>query len=254
MDDRDDQDRPGGVQVVGRAIDILLAVARLQRIGATMPAITEAVGLNRSTCFRLVRYLTQRGLLEQDADGAGYFIGKLGFELGLASPSGGGLVAAWQHRLDRVRAQTGMTVYLVVRSDLDAVCLAVAEATSVVRVVPLVPGQRSPLGIGAGSLALLSACTDEEITAVLDKNSGRYPGYGAQLGPDYFWGKVRRARAQGYAESAGTIAEGVCGLGVTVPTRSDIASLAVSVSSTQAHFASADPNAIAAIITRSFDI
>ena len=123
------------------------------------------------------------------------------------------------------------------------------------RVVPLVPGQRLPLGIGAGSLALLAPCADDEIAAVLEKNSDRYLDYGGQrLDSGYFWSKVRCARAQGYAQSAGTVAEGVHGLGVTVPARSDISQLAVSVSSTQAHFASSDPDAIAGVIARSFDI
>lgn len=246
-------DRGGGVQVVGRAIDILLAVAELQRTGASMPAINDAVGLNRSTCSRLVRYLAKRDLLEYDEPSRTYAIGKLAFELGLAARTGGGLVATWQPRLDRIRAQTGMTVYLVARSEFDVVCMAVAEATSVVRAVPLVLGQRLPLGIGAGSLAILASCSDEEVAAVMEKNCDKFRDYaGRRVEPDLIWRRVRRARERGYAESSDTVASGVCGLGLAVPPKSHLPQLAVSVSSLVSEFAGRDRDEIAGVIRASF--
>jgi len=51
--------------------------------------------------------------------------------------------------------EVGDTVYLVVRSGMEAVCLERIEGPSPVRVLTLDSGSRRPLGLGAGGLAIL---------------------------------------------------------------------------------------------------
>ena len=126
-------------------------MAKFQRGGATLAKITGATELSRSTAFRLLHYLADARLLEFDKRRRCYYVGPLTYELGLAARGQADLVANWKDRMELVCAKTGLTTYLVVRSDMEGVCLATAHGPSVIRSVPLMVGQRLPLGIGAGS-------------------------------------------------------------------------------------------------------
>ena len=76
--------RTEGAQAVGRAVEILRAVARCQRSGATLAKVMSVTTLSRSTSFRLLRYLTEERLLQFHEEDRTYFIGPLAYELGLA--------------------------------------------------------------------------------------------------------------------------------------------------------------------------
>lgn len=45
----------------------------------------------------------------------------------------------------------------MVRSDRDAICRLCVLGNMIIRAMPMEVGQRLPLGIGAGSLAILNA-------------------------------------------------------------------------------------------------
>jgi DNA-binding IclR family transcriptional regulator len=97
--------------------------------------------------------------------------------------------------------------------------------------MPIELGQRLPLGIGAGSLAILATMEDEEIGQVLASNGSRlqlFPRGGAQ--PDAILERIRIARSDGYVVSSGTVASGLVGVGVPVLPRKGLLQLAISVS------------------------
>lgn len=64
---------PGRVQSVDRAIDILAHLARDGWTGVT--EIGEALGVHKSTAFRLLATLEARGLVEQHSDSGQYHLG-----------------------------------------------------------------------------------------------------------------------------------------------------------------------------------
>lgn len=226
-----------GTQVLGRAIDVLKTVARLQRPGATLAAITHATGLSRSTAFRIVHFLNNEKMLAYDEAQGTYHIGALAYELGLAARDNAGIAQRWRDRIERISRHTGMTTYLTARSDLEVVCLAVAEGQTVVRTVSLVPGERLPLGVGAGSLAILASLGDEDAKAAVEANAARLRRFpGSRLTAEVLWERIALARAEGYAYSEGSVAAGVAGVGVTVMGEHDFTQLAVSVSSTPPDF------------------
>ena len=65
--------------------------------------------------------------------------------------------------LARIADATGDTVFLTQRSGLDAVCLDRREGTFPIKTFTLEVGMRRPLGVGTGSLAILSALPEEDI-------------------------------------------------------------------------------------------
>jgi DNA-binding IclR family transcriptional regulator len=198
--------------------------------------IMSVTDLSRSTAFRLLRYLSEERLLEFDERERSYYLGPLAYELGLAARGRADLVADWRECLERIAAKTGLTTYLVARSDMEIVCLAVVHGSSVVRAVTLDVGQRLPLGIGAGSLAILSSLPDAEVDAILAANNAKLRMYGGgRLAPKILKQRVELTRAKGYAFSQDSVAKGVVGVGTLVSRASELTQLAVSVSSAADH-------------------
>jgi DNA-binding IclR family transcriptional regulator len=97
--------------------------------------------------------------------------------------------------------------------------------------MPIEVGQRLPLGIGAGSLAILATMDDDEIVHVMASIRSRlqmFPREGAQ--PEAILERIRTARSNGYIVSSGTVASGLVGVGVPVLPRKGLLQLAISVS------------------------
>ncbi len=239
-----------GTQVLARSVEVLRIVAQIQRMGATLAKITHASGLNRTTAFRIVHFLAQERLLQYDAELGHYSIGPLAFELGLAARAQTDLIERWQPRVNEISKLTGMTCYLMVRSDAEAVCIATAEGSSILRAVPLQVGQRLPLGVGAGSLALLSSLDDDEVRSSIELNRSRLGLLGdGHLTPEILWKRVEFARERGYAVSQNSVAVGVIGIGRTIPDTGMLMRLAISVSAPALQMKSDQHDAIARIIS-----
>src|SRR3954454_15908017 len=86
-----------GVQSVDRAVSILEILAREGEVGVT--DIAAELGVHKSTAFRLVVTLENRGLVEQDTDRGKYKLG-----VGLLR-----LAGATQMQLDLVQESRAVT-------------------------------------------------------------------------------------------------------------------------------------------------
>ena len=239
----------GGAQAIRRAIDVVKAVARLQRMGASLNRVKQATDLNTSTAFRILRSLTEERMLRFDETDRHYHLGELAFELGLAAQSQNPIPSEWRDAVDTVARNTRLTTYLMARSDSEAICLLCVQGSTAIRAMPIDVGERLPLGIGAGSLAILSTLDDEEVRQIV-------AGHQAQLDP--FPGgrrealdilkRVETTRRLGYALSTGTVAKGLAGIGVAIQPRRGLIQLALSVSLVADTIGSADVQQIASVI------
>lgn len=220
-----------GAQAIRRAMDVVRAVAQFQRTGGTLSRIASATDLSTSTTHRMLRALTEERMLRYDETSRCYFLGLLAFELGLATQAESQAQPYWRETIEHLARQTRLTTYLMARSDCEAVCLLCAQGSTVIRAMPIEVGQRLPLGIGAGSLAILATLDDEEVKHVIASIRSRlqvFPRDGAQAAA--ILDRVRRARSEGYVVSAGTVASGLVGVGVPVLPRKGLLQLAISVS------------------------
>src|SRR5262249_3060765 len=87
------------------------------------------------------------------------------------------LVRLVEPTLARIARQTQDTVYLVVRTGDEIVCVASREGSFPIRVLTLNVGDRRPLGIGAGSLAILATLPDDEIDRIFLANAEALSAY-----------------------------------------------------------------------------
>jgi DNA-binding IclR family transcriptional regulator len=212
-------------------MDVVRAVAQMQRTGASLSRVVKATGLNRSTAFRILRSLTEERMLRFNDATRTYHLGLLAFELGLATQSESHIQSEWNETIEAIAAKTRLTTYLMARSDAEAVCLICKQGSATIRAMPMDVGQRLPLGIGAGSLALLAILDDAEVDQIIALNEARlqlFPGGRDQA--EAIYQRIALARQNGFATSAGSVAPGLIGVGVPVLPRTGLLQLAVSVS------------------------
>lgn len=217
-----------GTQALHRAFEIVRLVARFQKHGADLRTIAKQAELSVSTTFRMLKCLTEERMITYDEQKRSYSIGPLAYELGIAAPARVRFTDRWLPVINRVSLATRHTTYLMIRSDLEAVCLAQVQGSTPIRAVPLEVGERLPLGMGAGSLAILASLDDAEVERVIAAN------FVKSADPTTSHGELRKrlelTRANGFAYSLGTVVPGISGIGVAITPDATGVSLAISLS------------------------
>jgi DNA-binding IclR family transcriptional regulator len=231
-----------GTQAIRRAVSILKVVAASHQPGVTLGVIADAIQLSRSTTHRILKCLATEGLLEIDAKRR-YSMGRLTYELSLSSLMHYHSTTKYNELVALVARRTGHTTYLMAQSGGDAVCLQKAEGTARMRVAPVDVGQRRPLGIGAGAIALLSAFDRVEIESYLRAIGPELRAF-KNITAEMILQDTLAAKEMGYAFSEGRVFSEVTGVGVLLPQGSG-ARLAISIALPTASIQSSEISGIA---------
>lgn len=205
-----------GAQSVDRALGLLSMVGRHAERGAALTDIVEASGLNKPTTRRLLLALMRAGLVEQDEETRRYYLGEEAYVLGSLASRRYGLLQISMESLLRLSRMTEDTSFLSVRRDTWSVCLYREEGTYPVRTHALQAGFEHPLGVGAGSLAMLAALPDDEVEAILAANDAVLRTSYPMLPADRIRQDVVATRANGYSLNPGLIYANSWGVGVAV--------------------------------------
>ena len=220
----------GGAQSVDRAATMLLLVGRAGTAGARLADLVAQSDLTKPTVHRILLALVRAGLLDQDATTRAYHLGPELYALGaLASPRFG-IHGASIRSLVRMSAHSGDSAFLSVPRDVYSICLHREDGPYPIRVQALAAGDRHPLGVGAGSLAMLAAMSDTEVEAAIAANIA---DGSLQPHPHYTVARltelVRETRANGYALNPGLMLAGSWAIGVAVrgPDKRPIGALSI---------------------------
>jgi DNA-binding IclR family transcriptional regulator len=205
-----------GSQSVDRALRVLALVGRRAERGVQLSDIVEESGLNKPTARRLLLALMRAGLVEQEVRTRRYYLGEQAYVLGTLASRRHGLVELSMESLRNLSEITMDTSFVSVKRGNYAVCLHREEGTYPVRTHALQAGDQHPLGIGAGSLAMLAALDDAEAERVLSANRKALDTQYAYYPVEQIREDVARARRQGYALNPGRIVAGSWGLGVAI--------------------------------------
>lgn len=192
-------ERTEGLQSIRRALRLARLVAETQRRGARVTDLASYAGVNVATASRILRGLTEERLLRFDERTRSYRIGPLAYELGLAARGELRIRERCMPLLERIATETRETTYLIARSDTEAVCLANVAGTGSIRAVLFEIGDRLPLGIGAGSLALLAQLGNSEVDEILEENSNLADTFGERASLSALRTAVAETRRLGYA-------------------------------------------------------
>jgi DNA-binding IclR family transcriptional regulator len=206
------------MESAGKTVERVLAV--LRELSAAGPAglalaeLSERTQLPKATAHRLLNAVAIEGFVFQDLASKRYRLGSQAAAL-WASASEQHVAAAAHPSLRRLAERTGDSVFASVREGLAAICVARDVGSFPIRTLTLDVGDRRPLGVGAGSLALLAACKDDEIAEVIRRNERwlqDYHRFSAMELPAL----VLRTRRDGYALNEGRIVPGMNAIAVAV--------------------------------------
>ncbi|TDC53302.1 IclR family transcriptional regulator [Jiangella ureilytica] len=187
------------VPAVARALELLGLFLDGQG-PRSVPEMTAALGLPRSTTYELVQTLVARNCLRPtDPTGRRFGLGLRLFELGSAYAEGIDVTEQGQQVADDVVRQCDETVHIAVLDGTEVVYLVKADSPQAVRMVSAV-GKRLPAHCTAVGKAMLAGLSDSEVAA-------RYAGpfEWAQMTPhslaglDALLAELARVRQRGLA-------------------------------------------------------
>ncbi|TFF27221.1 IclR family transcriptional regulator [Jiella endophytica] len=206
----------GGAQSVGRALTLLSLIGRHCESGISLAAIVAESGLNRPTARRLLLALMRSRLVEQEPESRRYFLGEEAYVLGVFASHRFGFLDCALESLANLSRESGDTSFASIRRGDFSVCLHREEGAFPIRTHALLPGNRHPLGVGAGAMAMLAASSDAEIARVLAANAAllaeHYPAYTQEA----IRADIALARRRGFALNPGRVLQNSWAIGMAV--------------------------------------
>lgn len=195
-----------------RGVQILKLLATAGSRGLPLTEIANHAGLPHPSAHRVLKQLGAERLVDRHPELRRYRLGPMAFELGVAGSTMYDIRDLCDPTMSALARETEDTVYLVLRSGFDAVCMHRLEGSFPIRTLVLEVGSRRPLGVGAGGLAILAALGDEERGEVIQrvvpalKKPIRVTG-------EHLRAACAAARERGVAVIEGTINPGVTAVG-----------------------------------------
>ncbi|MFP4894028.1 IclR family transcriptional regulator [Paraburkholderia sp. EG304] len=203
-----------GAQTLRRGLRILKVLARSQADGLGVSEIARRMDLTKTTAVRLTRTLLDERFVVQDPTTRRYRLGPEAYAVGLAAEPSYAIQRVAAPVLRSLALETGDWIFFTVRHGLEAICISRASANKQYPQSALRVGDRHPLGLGAGGLAILAAMPDEEVESILRANADRYGAVYTHMSADIVRKQITETRARGYAFIPGTLAPGFWGIAV----------------------------------------
>ncbi|PQV54350.1 IclR family transcriptional regulator [Paraburkholderia sp. BL21I4N1] len=217
-----------GPGMLERAFAVIRALSEAQADGGRVTRLAKAVGLTQGTVHRILHALIAEGIVEQDDNSKLYRLSVDFFALAAQAGNPSGMRTLCRPALLRLCASLGDTIFLLVKSSFDAVCLDICEGPFPIRSFTGDIGGRVALGVGQGSLAILAFLPEAEREEIIRFNVPRIRGYGV-LDEVYLRTEIERVRRLGYAANNTGVLDGMAGVAVPVLDRTGLAVAALSV-------------------------
>jgi DNA-binding IclR family transcriptional regulator len=218
-----------GAQTLRRGLAVLRLLTRVGPGGLRVSEIGHRLGLNKTTAIRLTRTLVDEGFVMHDHASGRYRLGPESFAVGLAAEPSYELQRQAAPMLRALAAESADTVFFSVLHGIESICLSRDEGDFPIRNQLIKPGDRSPLGVGAGSCALLAALPDETIADVLARNASirteRFP----RCTDKAILALVRETRERGYCLQPGLVFEDSWAVAAAVYDANDVPVAAISI-------------------------
>jgi DNA-binding IclR family transcriptional regulator len=203
-----------GTQSISRTTKIISYIASYNVEGVRLVDIASSLNLSRPTTFRILQFLVIEGWVMRHPNSQKYFLGHSLFELGLTAAPQFKFRDLCQPSLERIARKTQYVSFLTIRSGIDAISIARSKGMSF-ELPALQIGVHRPLGIGAGSLALLMNLPDNEVSNIVMKNARRLRSF-ADVNIATLLESVKLCRSQGFASHDERLLRGHSGAAVPI--------------------------------------
>ncbi|WP_305046288.1 IclR family transcriptional regulator [Geoalkalibacter sp.] len=175
----------------------------------SLTRLSERMGMNKASVFRLLATFERRGYVERRQGSRDYQLGPSAYEMGQKLLSRMELLGKARPVMEKLVRQCDEAAYLVVRRDEEALFLDMVDNAQQVKVVSLV-GRRLPL----------ARCAPGRVFLAFSPEEGKGRPLGAGLSPE----ELERIRRDGAACDLGGAGEGSAGVAVPLfGARSDLA-------------------------------
>lgn len=216
----EDDTAVAGSQSLQRALVLLNLVGVIaadRPAGVGLAELARSAGRPKPSVHRMLAALVQAGYVERLEPAGTYRLGHQALVLGELARSLPDPLR--QHAHDgvvRLAELSEDTSFLTLRQGSFSICVQREEGSGPIRNNALGVGDRHPLGIGAGSLAILAALEDAEVESVLARNAGVLQQQYPRIDPAVLRQVVARTRADGYALNEGLVAPGSWAVGMAI--------------------------------------
>lgn len=183
--------------------------------GFSLSELSRTTQLPHPTTLRLLRHLTNLGMVAWNPETKLYRLGTLTFELGLAAAEHCDIRGLCGDSLDRLRSETQDTCYLTVRSGSDAVCIDRRDGEGPIRVLTLDCGSRRPLGVGAAGLAILNCLPEHEAETIIQASESKLAPYN-RMSLGVMRMLLQDTRERGYAVCGNWVTLGVTAVALPI--------------------------------------
>lgn len=200
-----------GAQSAHRVLGLLRLIGQHHPQGVRVQDLALQMGLAVPTVHRLVSCLLQEGYAERVEGSRRVRLGLEAMHLGLAATRDLPLVDWFTPAMKRIARLTGDTVFLVVRSGPDALCVHREEGEFPIKVFTIAAGVRRPLGLSAVGLAILADLPEEEVARQFEARRHDYDAAGLRLTALHT--VLRATRRDGYAQQTEHRAAETSGVG-----------------------------------------
>ena len=223
----------GLYQNIGRATMVLTALAANSAEGLRLTDVVNATSLGKATVHRVLSGLVAHGLVDQDKASGRFFLSLKLIGWAMAAGDRFGLARLAAPALARLAKRTEDTIYLSLRSGDEAICIERREGSFPIKTLTLRVGDRRPLGVGAGSLAMLAFLPDEEVEQVIAAQGAEQARFG--IDEMTMRDMIATARRLGYTLNDERLIPGMSAVGVPIrrPNGQPFAALSVAAVSTR---------------------
>lgn len=192
-----DQEKPGTVQTLDRALKIIELLA-LHGEGFGVTEIGQRVGLHKSTVHRLLSHLVSQGYIEKDEARPVYTLGLKFIELASLRLNQVELKTEAGPYLRRLAATLGQPVHLAILDHLEAVYIEKIEPQAHLRMYSQI-GKRIPLHCSALGKCLVADLGPEALVQLADRLTYERFTDRTHTAPAEFVAEVAQARSRGWA-------------------------------------------------------
>lgn len=201
---------PTSLQTLERGLDLLMFCAESNDGGCSLQQVIDELGVARSSAYRLIKVLRDRGFLRATGRRGHLELGYQLVHLGRVAESRSDLSSAAYPVLCKLVRETGETSFITVRSGWRALCLEQAESPHPIR-LSYAKGVSQPLYAGASGKIVLAHLSEREQEKVL---SGHLQVFTDELlvQPDVIRRDLKAIRENGYALSRGEIDPGAAAM------------------------------------------
>jgi len=194
------------IDSVTRAVRVLQALADGSG-GRGVSELGRGLGLGKASVFRVLRTLSELGLVQQDVETRQYRLGPELIPLGQAAAEATDLRGVARPVMEHLSRDTRMPCYLNVPGDRDVVCLEHVQSLAQIDLYGRA-GHTMPYHACPSGLVLLAFGPPERLERVLRLGLRRY-GRGTIVGRRAMRAALVEIRARGYAFGIDDLEDGV---------------------------------------------